>query len=155
MTYREKLKQERPDAVDPNWIGGCCGCPGEYWTGGPITTACGSGGDRQMCTRCWDTEIPAEERQHHFPAGCRPCEVDGQPALFHRWVEEETGVLIVNFFATEDMADSLRRKFEKDGIVAGGCSLEKMRQTLALIEWPGGTVETVPVTMIRFTDKEG
>lgn len=96
-----------------------------------------------------------DERIHSIPGGCRPCEVDGQPALFHRWVEEEKGVLIVNFFATEDMADSLRRKFEKDGIVAGGCSLEKLRQTLALIEWPGGTVETVPVGEIRFTDKEG
>lgn len=98
--------------------------------------------------------------ERHFSAktaagGCRPCEVDGKPAVFHRWVDDETGALIINFFAKDDMVDRLRRKFKEDGVVPAGCSLEKLHQTLALIEWPGGTVETVPVSKIRFTDKEG
>lgn len=68
MTYREKLKQEHPDAIDSRLGGGCVGCPGTYWDGAPVSANCFPGGTKD-CTRCWDTAIPAEEHQRHFSTG--------------------------------------------------------------------------------------
>lgn len=58
MTYREKLMQESPDKVDPNYEGGCYGCPGTSWPGAP--TAGDAECARRMpdCGKCWDQEAP-------------------------------------------------------------------------------------------------
>lgn len=74
MTYREKLTKERPDCAGGAFIGGCCGCPGEYWAGGPTSDNCGRLGALE-CTRCWDQEAPENEtnptetHQRHFSTG--------------------------------------------------------------------------------------
>ena len=77
MTYREKLKQENPAAVDPKWIGGCQGCPGTYWHGAPIKDSgnCPAQTRFRGCAFCWDQEAPenepapATEHQRHFSTG--------------------------------------------------------------------------------------
>lgn len=63
MTYRERLRREHPECVDSRCIGGCKGCPGDYWTGAPKTNlypnkvhSCGG-----KCTACWGSEIPKTE----------------------------------------------------------------------------------------------
>ena len=58
----------------------------------------------------------------------RPCEVDGLPALFHRWVDENITVKI-------DVA------LDK---------VEVIPHTLALVEYMGGTVAKVEPERIRF-----
>ena len=61
MTCREKLMLERPDLVDEQYSGGCCGCPSmRGYLSDP--DVCGT---RVMndddCRRCWDREIPDDE----------------------------------------------------------------------------------------------
>ena len=59
MTFREKLKQERPDAVkDTNW-GGCVGCPVSYYYEEKIPSTCKV--SEEGCTACWDREMPGTE----------------------------------------------------------------------------------------------
>lgn len=60
MTFREKLKRERPEYVDDKYVGGCFACPHTYryeqvrddfvlcWLG------------EFICKECWDREIPEE-----------------------------------------------------------------------------------------------
>ena len=80
----------------------------------------------------------------------RPCEVDGRPALFHRWVEEDQALLRVNCFVREDEYEYLLHRFRRDGFVGPGCSTEVIRHTLALVEYQDGTVAKVDPELIRF-----
>ena len=89
------------------------------------------------------------------PADLRPCTVDGEPALFHRFVDQDSGVLKFNVFAREDFVNKKIRDFHTLGIVPTECSLEKLRKTLALIEWPDGRLCTVALERVQFTDREG
>ena len=70
MTCREKLKSEYPEDVDPDCIGGCCGCPSdhEYL---PDPAHCQRGHDKEECTRCWDREIPETENPRILDSGTR------------------------------------------------------------------------------------
>lgn len=67
MTYKEKLQTEHPKAVDAHHLGGCQGCPGDYFPGAPClddhcVIRCFKGtGVRKTCTDCWSTEVPAED----------------------------------------------------------------------------------------------
>ena len=64
VTCREKIALERPDCIDSECIGGVDSCPNSYgymekpWY-------CDLGSTPELCTKCWDREIPgAEERIH-------------------------------------------------------------------------------------------
>ena len=59
MTYREKLKMECPERVDPLFVGGCIGCPYSYGYDDPDNCMknCDVFGG-QGCTYCWDRESP-------------------------------------------------------------------------------------------------
>lgn len=62
MTYKEKLKQIDPDAIDDTCCGGCVGCPGSYSElndDGLPEGECNW--DAETCTRCWNREIPGTE----------------------------------------------------------------------------------------------
>ena len=75
----------------------------------------------------------------------RPCEVNGRPALFHRWVEDFTDLMRVNAYTTpESQARLLGYSFGSDGFA----------QTFALVEYQDGTVATVDPLHIRFIVKE-
>ena len=84
----------------------------------------------------------------------RPCEVDGKPALFHRWAEEDKALLRINCFVREDERDLLARRFCGDGIISPGCDTEVIRNTLALVEYPDGTIAKVKPELIRFVGEE-
>ena len=65
MTFRERLRLERPYDLSSVFCGGCCGCPCSYGyevvenrDGLPCS---GEGGDNDTCTMCWDREIPGTE----------------------------------------------------------------------------------------------
>lgn len=60
MTCREKLMKEIPDEVEDCYLGGCCGCPCDHdYLGEP--PYCDGMGNDDLCTRCWDREIPGTE----------------------------------------------------------------------------------------------
>lgn len=67
----------------------------------------------------------------------RPCEVDGVPALFHRWADADETLLTFN--------------------ASHPCNstTEVIRKTLALVEYRDGTVHLVQPELVHFTDKEG
>ena len=56
MTYREAIKRERPDCIDPDCAGGVVGCPGDYFEGAPV-------GEDLRCTdckSCWNHPMPSK-----------------------------------------------------------------------------------------------
>ena len=64
MTYRERLRREQPECVDSRCIGGCKGCPGDYWTGAPNANFDPKKEDHNCsgaCTACWGSEIPVSD----------------------------------------------------------------------------------------------
>ena len=88
------------------------------------------------------------------PEGLRPCEVDGAPAFFHRWADEDKCLLKVNAFTRPDEQEALYRKFTDTGIVSNCCSVVTLRNCFALVEYPGGSVVRVKPELIRFTDRQ-
>lgn len=84
----------------------------------------------------------------------RPCEVDGEPALFHRWIDEDLAMLKVNCFVTQNERDAIVRGFRADGFCPAGCSVEVVRHTFALVEYLDGTVHKVTPEEVRFMKEE-
>lgn len=91
---------------------------------------------------------------HLYPEGLRPCQVDGKPALFHRWVEEDKALLKVKAFMQQDDIDASIARFHRDGVMDHSCDIEKLHTVSALVEYEGGTVGKVNPELIRFTDRE-
>ena len=87
------------------------------------------------------------------PADLRPCEVDGKPALFHRWAEEDKGVLKINAFVKREQFEDLVSMYREESVVPGSCDVTVMRTTFAIVEYPDGSVHRVPVDRVRFTDR--
>lgn len=88
-------------------------------------------------------------------ADLRPCLADEKPAVFHRWVDEDRGLLRINAFVRPHEQDALHRRFQDDGIIPNCCSMEALRSTLALVEYPDGSVGKVKPELIQFLDREG
>lgn len=88
------------------------------------------------------------------PEGLRPCTVDGEPAHFHRFVENDRGVLQINTFCRPSEIQTILRNFKENDFTDGTCKIEKLRQTMALIEWPDGRLCTVAVERVQFTDRK-
>lgn len=58
MTYREKLAIDRPECVDPEFGGGCMGCPYEYGYEKRSTRGGNCPDPYLSCYDCWNREIP-------------------------------------------------------------------------------------------------
>lgn len=84
----------------------------------------------------------------------RPCEVDGRPAIFHRWVEEDRALLNIESFLRYGEQETLRRRALADGVIPCGCSVDVIRETLALVEYQDGTIAKVNPELLRFVDME-
>ena len=75
MTYREWLKENRPEEINPNYKGGCFGCPGGYIADAPSigrqdcrrTTSWKSDSYEHSCTLCWDQEMTPEQLRQYVP----------------------------------------------------------------------------------------
>lgn len=63
MTYREKLKIEHPDAINPESDDGCEGCPHNYGYCEFDRDVCAG----STCAECWDREIPETEPSDATP----------------------------------------------------------------------------------------
>lgn len=60
MTCREKLAMEHPDKIKPDHGGGCVGCPHFYGYLDQDFDICTV--ERPNCVKCWDREIPEDDR---------------------------------------------------------------------------------------------
>lgn len=66
MTYREMLHRDHPERCGPQYIGGCGGCPGDYYPGAPTendATGCiyDAPADEYDCVDCWNKECKAKK----------------------------------------------------------------------------------------------
>lgn len=86
----------------------------------------------------------------------RPCLVDGKPATFHRWVDEDKALLRIDrLMRTEEQLRAFRL-FQETGIADAGSEIVKLRTCFALVEYPDGSVGRVKPELIQFLDrKEG
>lgn len=84
----------------------------------------------------------------------RPCEVDGRPALFHRWVEEDRVLLNVDVYTTPESRSEMLRRINADHCYPPGYSPEVIREIFALVEYRDGTVAKVKPELVRFILKE-
>ncbi len=92
--------------------------------------------------------LPMDELQY------RPCEVDGVPALFHRWVEEDS--LLFRDAPLGDTMQKIERRRRSVGLIPRDCGrLEVLRETFALVEFRDGTVAKVKPELVRFVIEEG
>lgn len=83
----------------------------------------------------------------------RRCEVDGKPAVFHRWVDEDKVLLHFDTLQTWQKHRARLVEFKKDGLVYPDCHTEAVRQTFALVEYDDGTVGKVEPEKVKFTDR--
>lgn len=85
----------------------------------------------------------------------RPCEVDGVPALFHRWIEEDRFIVQPTKGSRIGAAGEIARSLRTGGQVPRNCDFfEVVRETVALVEYRDGTIDKVRPELIRFTGKE-
>jgi hypothetical protein len=88
-------------------------------------------------------------------ANLRPCLADDKPAVFHRWVDEDKGLLQINAFVRPQDREIMHRLFQDQGVVPSCGNVEKLRVTFALVEYPDGSVGKVTPELIQFLDRGG
>lgn len=84
----------------------------------------------------------------------RPCTVDGTPARFHRFVDNDRVVLQINRFCRPSEVENILNNFNVNNFTGPDCELHRFRQTRALIEWPDGRLSKVALEQIQFKDGE-
>lgn len=87
-------------------------------------------------------------------AHVRPCLASGKPAVFHRWVEDDQGRLQFESMLSNSDARALALVYRTEGFIPAGCGVEILRRTLALVEYPDGSVGKVNPELIDFQDRE-
>ncbi len=87
------------------------------------------------------------------PEGLRPCKVDGEPAHFHRFVDNDRAILKIDAFCRPSVVENILKNFNENHFTGPEGTIEKLRQTMALIEWPDGRLCTVAVERVQFTDR--
>lgn len=65
MTFRERLAKEHPETIQDWADGGCEGCPDDYGYDVKINKELCTG---DMCTACWDRQIPEPQDVVSHPA---------------------------------------------------------------------------------------
>lgn len=93
------------------------------------------------------------KRCSECPGSERPCLADGKPAVFHRWVDEDKGLLRINAFTRPEEQDRLHRTFREAGVIPHCCSMEALRAAFALVEYSDGSVGKVKPELIQFLDR--
>ena len=92
--------------------------------------------------------LPMDELQ------ARPCEVDGIPALFHRWADEDEPLLKLDVFCHTNARAQIYDQYKQHGVIGPEFSVNVIRKTYALVEYQDGTVHLVAPELVTFTDKE-
>lgn len=83
----------------------------------------------------------------------RPCMVDGKQALFHRWMERDVVYYEYDPNTPDIMMQDTYKAFIEDHIIPRGfCTLKKVREEAAIIEFRDGNVSVVSPDKIKFLD---
>lgn len=83
----------------------------------------------------------------------RPCLADGKPAIFHRWADEDKALLQIHAMVRPADQERIAHRFREEGVTDGTSSIEKLRVTFALVEYPDGSVGKVKPELITFLDR--
>lgn len=66
MTYREMMQRDHPKSCGDRFIGGCQGCPGDYYPDAKAGDKRGCfynpNGLEDKCKKCWDQECKKENK---------------------------------------------------------------------------------------------
>lgn len=84
----------------------------------------------------------------------RLCEVGGKVCTFHRFIEDPKVFLKINTLIRESDWRSLYERYKTEGLVPYYCSLEVVPRTVALIEYPDGSIGKVDPIEVCFINKE-
>jgi hypothetical protein len=84
----------------------------------------------------------------------RPCEVNGQVCLFHRFIEEDKAYLKINSLCRRSEADYMLEDYSVRGLIAPGAELKTARTCTALVEFPNGALKRVDPEAVRFLDRK-
>lgn len=84
----------------------------------------------------------------------RPCLVDGKPALFHRWAEEDKALLQIHAMVRPEDRSLIFRRFQEYGLADSHSTIEKLKTCFALVEYPDGSVGKVKPELIQFLDRK-
>lgn len=84
----------------------------------------------------------------------RPCEVDGKPCLFHRWIDEDKAVLEIGILVKQETLNAWRHAFNESGAVPPESTVKILRHTYALVEYPDGSVGKVEPELVQFLDRK-
>ena len=95
----------------------------------------------QLCKECQDMQT-------------RRCVADGEPAFFHRWVDDEQTLLQLHTFTKEEHAFKIRQQVDDHRIVPYCAEIKPLKQTFALVEMLDGSVKKVAPEKVRFCDRE-
>lgn len=88
------------------------------------------------------------------PETLRPCMVDGQRCLFHRFGETSSALIKFNVFLRGDEARRYAQDFRKNLYCPAGSDAEILRNVYALVEYPDGAIGKVEPEKVRFLDRE-
>ena len=81
-----------------------------------------------------------------------PCLVDGQKALFHRWVEETKVLIHLDRPMMPEKIDHLAKMRDEKGAIPVFCEPFKITNTYGLVEFEDGHIEKVEPTNVKFID---
>lgn len=92
--------------------------------------------------------------EFNFKSGeYRTCTVGGVKAIFHRWAEkEDMFIKTMGCYRKQDLLEKLRKSIETCRVLTGGESIEKIRNTVAIVEFADGHIEEVNPVDVKFQD---
>lgn len=85
-------------------------------------------------------------------ASLRPCVVNGEKALFHKWVEKEDVILKLDGLQTPEEVRLIRKEFSRTGCISPYFTTEKIKSVCAVVEYEGGRVGEAKPSDVRFLD---
>lgn len=116
MTLKEKLAKENPYAIADKALGGCWGCPGDYFDGYETCQydnyddrTCDVAITPDNCKRCWEREYPEEnEKKEETDMKCIKRKKDSDKKPRYAIIEIPEGYdRIMSFTLTGTNSDGL------------------------------------------------
>ena len=84
----------------------------------------------------------------------RPCRVNKQKAIFHRWIEKDDTILKLNISVKEDVYRDLIVAQDTNLPIPNGVDVIVTRNTYGLVEYASGKIHLVEPTEIKFLDSK-
>lgn len=85
----------------------------------------------------------------------RPCLVNGEKCIFHRWATEEQMILNIKPNIPAKHWKQINDVFRKELIIPPDATTETIANVLGIVESEDGEIRTVKPSSIRFLDSAG